>query len=213
LKNPLQHIIIKNYTTESGALYPEIKLSYQVFGKPLGTAPVVLVNHALTGNSNVAGKDGWWKDLVGEDKVIGTKLYTVLAFNIPGNGYDGFVIDNYKDFVARDIARLFLTGLKELKIEKLFALIGGSLGGGIAWEMAAINPDITEHLIPVATDWKSTDWLIANCQIQEQFLLNSKNPVHDARMHAMLCYRTPGAFKERIQRSKTEESEVFNLRS
>jgi homoserine O-acetyltransferase len=174
---------------------------------------VVLVNHALTGNSNVTGKDGWWQDLVGDDKVIDTKLYTVLAFNIPGNGFDSFVIDNYKDFVARDIASLFLMGLKELKIEKLFALIGGSLGGAIAWEMAVLNPDITEHLIPVATDWKSTDWLIANCQIQEQFLLNSRNPVHDARMHAMLCYRTPESFNERFQRSKKDNSEIFNVES
>jgi aspartokinase/homoserine dehydrogenase 1 len=213
LKKGLQHIIIQNFTTESKVINLEINLSYQVFGKTLGTAPVVLVNHALTGNSNVTGKDGWWQDLVGDDKVIDTKLYTVLAFNIPGNGFDSFVIDNYKDFVARDIASLFLMGLKELKIEKLFALIGGSLGGAIAWEMAVLNPDITEHLIPVATDWKSTDWLIANCQIQEQFLLNSRNPVHDARMHAMLCYRTPESFNERFQRSKKDNSEIFNVES
>jgi len=209
----LRHIIIKDFITESKVVNPVINLSYQVFGKPIGLAPVVLVNHALTGNSNVAGKDGWWQDLVGDDKVIDTKLYTVLSFNIPGNGFDGFVIDNYKDFVARDIASLFLIGLKKLKIDKLFAIIGGSLGGGIAWEMAVLNPDITEHLIPVATDWKSTDWLIANCQIQEQFLLNSRNPVHDARMHAMLCYRTPESFNERFQRSKNEELEIFNVES
>jgi bifunctional aspartokinase / homoserine dehydrogenase 1 len=213
LKKDLRHIIIKDFITESKVVNPVINLSYQVFGKPIGLAPVVLVNHALTGNSNVAGKDGWWQDLVGDDKVIDTKLYTVLSFNIPGNGFDGFVIDNYKDFVARDIASLFLIGLKKLKIDKLFAIIGGSLGGGIAWEMAVLNPDITEHLIPVATDWKSTDWLIANCQIQEQFLLNSRNPVHDARMHAMLCYRTPESFNERFQRSKNEELEIFNVES
>ena len=213
MKKDLRHIIIKDFTTESKVVNPVINLSYQVFGNPIGTAPVVLVNHALTGNSNVTGKDGWWQDLVGDDKVIDTKLYTVLSFNIPGNGFDGFVIDNYKDFVARDIASLFLIGLKELKIDKLFAIIGGSLGGGIAWEMAVLNPDITEHLIPVATDWKSTDWLIANCQIQEQFLLNSRNPVHDARMHAMLCYRTPESFNERFQRSKNEELEIFNVES
>jgi bifunctional aspartokinase / homoserine dehydrogenase 1 len=213
LKKSLQHIIVKDYITESNVPVSEIKLSYQVFGKPLGSVPIVLVNHALTGNSNVAGEDGWWKDLIGEDKVIDTKLYTILAFNIPGNGFDSFVIENYKDFVARDIARIFLIGLHELQISRLFAIIGGSLGGGIAWEMAVLNPDITEHLIPVATDWKSTDWLIANCQIQEQFLLNSKNPVHDARMHAMLCYRTPESFNERFQRSKNADSEIFNVES
>jgi len=213
LKHPIQHITIKDFETENKALISEIKLSYQVFGKPLGSAPIVLVNHALTGNSNVAGNDGWWKDLIGDDKVIDTKLYSVLAFNIPGNGFDGFVIENYKDFVARDIANLFLIGLEKLKIDQLFAVIGGSLGGGIAWEMAVLKPDFIQHLIPVATDWKSTDWLIANCQIQEQFLLNSKNPVHDARMHAMLCYRTPESFKERFQRSKNDDLEIFNVES
>jgi len=213
MKANLLHTQIVNYTTEKGAAYAEIKLSYQLFGKALGTAPVVLINHALTGNSNVTGEDGWWKDLIGDDKVIDTKLYTVLAFNIPGNGIDGFVIENYKDFIARDVARLFLLGLEQLQIKSLFAIIGGSLGGGIAWEMAVLNPEITKHLIPVATDWKSTDWLIANCQIQEQFLLNSTNPVHDARMHAMLCYRTPESFKERFQRSKNDDLEIFNVES
>ncbi|MCF7567129.1 bifunctional aspartate kinase/homoserine dehydrogenase I [Sabulilitoribacter arenilitoris] len=213
MKNSLSHINISSFITESKVSIPEINLSYQVFGKPLGSAPIVLVNHALTGNSNVTGKDGWWKDLIGDNKVIDTKLYSVLAFNIPGNGFDGYTIENYKDFVARDVANLFLLGLESLHIEKLFAVIGGSLGGGIAWEMAAIKPDFTEHLIPVATDWKSTDWLIANCQIQEQFLLNSKNPVHDARMHAMLCYRTPESFKERFHRSKNDDLEIFNVES
>ena len=209
---PLNFLNIKNYTIENGKVV-DIQLSYEVFGQPLGTAPIVLVNHALTGNSNVAGEGGWWLDLIGPDKVIDTNVYTILSFNIPGNGYDGFVIENYKDYVARDIAKLFLEGLKRLQITKVFALIGGSLGGGIAWEMAFLAPKLAEHLIPVATDWKSTDWLIANCQIQEQFLVNSSNPVHDARMHAMLCYRTPKSFKERFQRSKNDALKIFNVES
>jgi len=209
----LHHIEILNYKTVSRKTVECINLSYQVFGKPLGTAPIVLVNHALTGNSNVSGENGWWKAVIGASKTIDTSTYTILAFNIPGNGFDGFEITNYKDFVARDIAHLFLKGLEKLNVKKLFALIGGSLGGGIAWEMAVINPKITDHLVVIATDWKSTDWLIANCQIQEQFLTNSSNPVHDARMHAMLCYRTPKSFKERFQRSKNEALEIFNVES
>ena len=209
----LYHIKIPSFTPSKGDKSQEINLSYQLFGKELYTAPVVLVNHALTGNSNVTGKDGWWSDLIGDGKVIDTEKFTVVAFNIPGNGFDSFVIDNYKDFVARDIAKIFLLGLEKLKLENLFAIIGGSLGGGIAWEMAVLNPTITKNLITIATDWKSTDWLIANCQIQEQFLSNSCNPVHDARMHAMLCYRTPESFNERFQRSKNEELEIFNVES
>ena len=211
--NQLNYITIQNFSSEKGTEPQDIQLSYQLFGKKLHTAPIVLINHALTGNSDVAGEKGWWKDVVGESKVIDTAKYTILAFNIPGNGFDEFVIENYKDFVARDIAHLFLIGLHELKINQLFSIVGGSLGGGIAWEMAVLNPIITKHLIVVATDWKSTDWLIANCQIQEQFLSNSSNPVHDARMHAMLCYRTPESFKERFQRSKNDDLEIFNVES
>ncbi len=208
----LHKLKIETYTTFSGTTQ-DIQLSYQLFGKELHTAPIVLVNHALTGNSNVTGKDGWWSALIGKGKCLDTDKYTVLSFNIPGNGHDEFSIDNYKDFVAGDMARIFLIGLERLHIKKLFAIIGGSLGGGIAWEMAVMDPNITQHLIPVASDWKSTDWLIANCQIQEQFLVNSKQPVHDARMHAMLCYRTPESFKARFKRSTNEELQVFNVES
>ncbi|MGJ8745407.1 bifunctional aspartate kinase/homoserine dehydrogenase I [Polaribacter sp.] len=213
MKEVLQHIKIKNFTTEVGASISELNLSYQVFGKELGIAPIILVNHALTGNSNVAGNNGWWQDIVGKNKAINTDVYTILSFNIPGNGFDGFLIDTYKSFIARDVARIFLQGLTALKINKLFALIGGSLGGGIAWEMMVLNNKLTQHFLPIATDWKSTDWLIANCQIQEQFLVNSSNPVHDARMHAMLCYRTPESFKERFHRSKKVNSDIFDVES
>jgi homoserine acetyltransferase len=53
-----------------------------------------------------------------------------------------------------------------LEINKLFALIGGSVGGGIAWEILALEPKLAQNFIPA--DWKATDWLIANCYLQEQ---------------------------------------------
>jgi homoserine O-acetyltransferase len=211
LENKINQIQIHNYTTETGVQYPILNLSYQVFGPSLNTAPIVLVNHALTGNSNVIGAQGWWNDLIGESKTIDTNKYTVLAFNVPGNGYDGFGIENYQDFNARDIARVFNQGIKTLQISQLYAIIGGSVGGGIAWEMTALEPKITQHLIPIATDWKSTDWLIANCFLQEQILANSSKPIEDARIHAMLCY--PESFSSKFQRTTNEELAVFNIES
>ena len=123
LNKNLNHVTIESYVTESGARFSNLPLSYQLFGEALGTAPVILINHALTGNSDVAGEDSWWKDLIGENKVIDTNEYTILCFNIPGNGYDDFLIDDYKSFIARDIARIFLLGLEKLKIRNIqFAL-------------------------------------------------------------------------------------------
>jgi homoserine O-acetyltransferase len=212
VKPTLHKIPIDHFITESGKTI-SIQLSYQIFGQPLFEAPIVLVNHALTGNSDVCGENGWWKDLIGKDKAIDTKHYTVLAFNIPGNGYDGFLVENYQDFISKDIAKLFLIGLEKLKIKHLFSIIGGSLGGSIAWQMAVLHPSICKHLIPIASDFRATDWLIANCKIQTQFLNNSSNPIHDARMHAMLLYRTPASFNNRFNRTMNTDLKIFNVES
>ncbi|UZO81012.1 alpha/beta fold hydrolase [Aquimarina sp. ERC-38] len=212
----LQKVSIENYKTIKGKELDQIVVTYELFGKDLYTAPVVLVNHALTGNSTVCGEQGWWKGLIGEGKCINTKDYTILAFNIPGNGYDGIeenLIQDYQSFTARDVAKIFNQVIKQLEIQKIFATIGGSVGGGIAWELAVLNPSLIEHLIPVAADWKSTDWLKANCLVQEQILLNSKNPVHDARLHAMLFYRSPESFKIKFNRSFNEDWGVYNVES
>ena len=205
---------IYNYITYRGAQYQELSLSYEVFGLPLHTAPIVLINHALTGNSDVmSAEKGWWKDIIGNQKLIDTEKYTVIAFNVLGNGYDGLLIDNYKDFIAKDIARLFYTVLKELEIKQLYAIMGGSLGGGIAWEMASLYPNFSEYIIPIASDWKATDWIIAHNYTQESILLHSSQPLQDARKMAMLFYRTPAAFGKKFQRTRTEENSKFNTES
>ena len=206
MSNKIKYISPFNYKRFDGGLQ-KISLSYQIFGKPIGVSPVILVNHALTGNSNVAGRNGWWNKLIGSNKVINTNKFTVVSFNIPGNGYDNIeenLIYNYKDFIAIDIAKIFSIGLKKLNINKLYAAIGGSLGGGIVWELAILNPDLIKHIIPVASDWKSSDWLIANCFIQDSILNNSSKPLYDARIHAMTLYRTPESFNSRYSREKKD---------
>jgi len=215
LNDFLSYISLENYITFAGEV-TSVDLSYQVFGPTLGTAPVVLITHALTGNSQVTGDGGWWTSLVGADKAIDTEKYTVLAFNIPGNGYDGLeenLYDNYKIFTAKDVARLFSMGLDKLGVKKLFANVGGSLGGGIAWELSVLKPLLSKHLIVVATDWKASDWVIANAKIQESILENSCNPLHDARMHAMLMYRTPDSFTLKFNRTKNDGLGIFNIES
>ena len=213
MEKELLHIEIENYTTVKGVDYIAIPLSYECFGAPLHSAPIVLVNHALTGNSSVVGTYGWWNELVGKDKLIDTNRYTVLAFNVPGNGYDQFLIESYKDFTTTDVAKLFKIGLDKLGIPKLFATIGGSIGGSIAWELAALFPDFIENIIPIASDWKATDWLISNTRIQEQILLNSSQPVHDARIHAMNLYRTPESYHSKFNRSRNKELNMYNVES
>lgn len=210
--NDLKYIDLASFKTLKGTDFP-VKISYEHQGLPIGEAPVVLVNHALTGNSTLVGKNGWWNDIVGENKLIDTLHFTVIAFNIPGNGYDGLLIDSYQDLVLADIAHMVYQALQQLNITSLHSAIGGSIGGGLAWELAAAYPTFIENLIPIATDWKSSDWVIANAFLQDKILENSSSPIHDARLHAMLCYRTPGSFKSRFDRSINEELKIYNVES
>jgi homoserine O-acetyltransferase len=210
----INKIDVFNFNLENGKQKTCIPLHYQLFGQPIGNSPVVVVNHALTGNSNVSGENGWWKDLIGENKIIDTNYFTIIAFNIPGNGFDENpenLIANYKDFTIRDIVRIFWEGLFFLKIETVFAIIGGSLGGAVAWEMTALYPKRIQNLIPIATDWKATDWIIANVLIQDQILNNSDDPIADARLHAMLLYRTPQSINQRFQRKKLDNLSSYQI--
>ena len=93
------HYTLTDFVTSYGVRIPALRVYYQVFGKALGTAPVVVVNHAFTGNSQVTGENGWWKEAIGEGKLIDTLKYTVVAFNIPGNGFgarEEDMIPNYE---------------------------------------------------------------------------------------------------------------------
>ena len=206
-------ISINNFTTDSGAAYDKIDLHYQHFGQSFDHAPVVLINHSLTSDANVAGHKGWWSEIVGINRAIDLNKFTVLCINIPGNGFNEENFNFSIELDLGDIAHIFIKVLDKLKISKLHAIIGGSIGGCITWEMAAIKNDIAEKIIPVASDWKANDWLIANTFLQDRILENSKDPIGDARIHAMTFYRTPESLNQRFSRSKNIEKGIYNVES
>ncbi len=210
----IKEVSIDNFKSYKGKFFNSVKLTYQVFGQPLGGAEVVLINHALTGNSEVAGERGWWKSLVGLNKIINLNDYTVITFDIPNNNY---AIEHseiqYDDLIVADIAKLFVKGLKQIKVKKLFACLGSSLGGCVAWEIAIQYPDFVQNIFPIASDWKATDWIIAQCGIQNNVLDHSCEPMEDARKMAMLFYRTPESFADKFNRSKCERQGIPNVMS
>ncbi len=209
----LEELVIRDFENSAGTRQ-DIHLSYQFFGKKPSEAPIVLVNHALTGNSLVTGHNGWWKDLIGENKCIDSHKFSILAFNIPGNGFKGHedqFFDNYKEFTLKDIAKIQAIALENLGIWKLFAVIGGSIGGALAWELAVLKPGLAENIIPIASDYKATDWLLANCRIQDHILNNSSDPVHDARMHAMTFYRTPQSLAQKFSGKRNTENRFYEV--
>lgn len=212
ITNEISTCSIDNFISYKGKFFDSITLTYQLFGQPLGEAEVILVNHALTGNSDVAGEKGWWKSLVGINKVINLNDYTVITFDIPNNNYAIEHDDiEFDDLIIADIAKLFVEGLKKIKVNKLFACVGSSLGGCIAWEIAVQYPDFVQNIFPIASDWKATDWIIAQCRIQNDLLDHSCKPMEDARKMAMLFYRTPESFTNKFNRSECEKQRIPNV--
>ena len=201
----LGQVTLSDFRNWRGESIPSLTLTYQVAGPALGTAPIVLVCHALTGNSAVAGPEGWWAKLIGPGQTIDTIRYTILSIDIPGNEYAGSApLDDPSLLSVRDVARLWLLVLRELRVDQLYALIGPSLGGGIAWQIAALEPTLAEYLFPIATDYKASDWLLAQTEVQRLILDHSDCPIHDARVHAMLTYRTPESLIGRFEGKTTD---------
>ena len=87
MEEELKYILLENFETLSGTKVNKINLSYQVFGKKLGSAPVILVNHALTGNSLVSGINGWWSEIIGNEKPINTNNHLVAKKWSLGTGF------------------------------------------------------------------------------------------------------------------------------
>lgn len=197
MSEKLKHISIPDLKLRSGK-QQDVSVSYQIFGRELHTAPIILVNHALTGNSDVTS---WWGEIVGAGKTINLNHFTVLALDIPGNGYDDdaeHLIYNYQDWCLGDVALAFAKAIQTLQISRIEIGIGGSIGGALLWELLAIQPNLFKTIVPIAADWKATDWLIACCHIQETILKTSNNPIQTARQHAMTFYRSPQGLKQKF---------------
>lgn len=207
----IKKIIIKDFRSEKGVNLSDIPLTYEVAGPPIGTAPIVVVNHALTGNSSVTGEQGWWNKLISDEGGIPLSHYTILSFNIPGNGYDGTESKDPESFSLRDIATLFIKGIEHLGITEVYCIIGASMGGSLTWQMAHLSPKLAQKIFPIACDYRASDWLLTQTLIQKQILANSSDPLRDARIHAMSCYRTPQSLNIRFDGKQEQQQRQEQL--
>ncbi len=203
MKGKLNYCNFKDFELSSGQKIV-VNLSYQTYGLNVGEGPVVVINHSLTGDSNVSGNSGWWNELVGHNKMIDLNKFCVICINVPGNIVELKDFDYNIKWILNDIAKLFISLLKKLKIKKVHSVIGGSIGGGLVWEMGLLENDYFENLIPIAADYKASDWLLSNTYFQDLILKNSNNPVFDARLNAMLSYRNPKSLNKRFERSSDD---------
>lgn len=216
----LYSVTIDNFTSQKGYNFPKITLSYEVFGSSKNWTDnrVVLINHALTGNSHVAGENGWWSSLLRDKGPIDLQHYTVICFNIPGNGYcdSDTPFPRHDLLTTRDVAALYGRAIAQLGIQKLYAVLGPSLGGLITWEMAIEVPQLAHHFIPIGAHYESTDWIKAHTAIQEEIVKMASTEeigIKISRMLAMMFYRTSISFAKRFQGEFNKKKGMYQVES
>ena len=153
----------------SGGTLAGYTLAVETYGRLNATrSNAVLVCHALNASHHVAGVAadgslGWWDNLVGPGKPLDTDRFFVIGVNNPGSCFGStgpmhenpatgrpygadFPVMTVEDWVAAQ-ARL----LDHLGIERLAAVVGGSLGGMqvLAWTLQ--HPARVAHAVAIAT--------------------------------------------------------------
>lgn len=160
----------KSLKLESGESLPGFQLRYTTLGKlNHDRSNIVWVCHALTGSSDFTD---WWSELFREGSAFDPQHYFIICANMPGGCYGstGPLSLNpegqpyYHTFPAltnRDVIAAFDLLRRELRIERIHTLIGGSLGGQQVLEWAVQQPDVFEHVVPIACNAFHSPWGIA----------------------------------------------------
>ncbi len=155
---------------DCGRTLASLTVAYRCYGT-LNDARsnAILICHALTGDQYVAdvnpvtGKPGWWDQLVGPGKPVDTDKFFVICTNVlggcmgttgPRSPHDDAPGQPWgTDFPAvtiNDMVRAQKRFIDHLGIAKLFAVVGGSMGGMQALSWAARYPDAVFAAVPVA---------------------------------------------------------------
>ena len=180
-----------NLKLESGDIIDSFKLAFKTYGK-LNTdkTNAILVCHALTGdqyvagNNPITGREGWWSRMVGPNKPIDTNKFFVICSNVLGgcagstgpkelqNGSDVAYGGNFPSVTIKDMVKAQSLLIESLNIEKLFSVIGGSMGAMQALQWAIDFPDKILNIIHIAGALKHSAQNIAFHEVGRQAIMS-----------------------------------------
>src|ERR687886_1897177 len=229
------HHRIGSFEPELGGHLSEVTLGYETWGELDGTGEnAVLIVHALTGDAHAAGepseayrKGGWWNPMIGPGRAIDTERYFVVCSNVLGGCYGSTgptSIDpetgrpygmRFPVVTIRDIVRAQKRLLDDLGVQRLKAVIGGSIGGQQALEWAVEFPDFMEKTVPIAANGALGPLGLGMSEIGRRAIMadplwrggdyygEEKGPetgLAIARMAGMLTYQSAAGQWERVGR-------------
>lgn len=181
-------------TLASGRALDRVEVAYETWGElDADRANAILICHALSGDSHVAGllpgasrtsgAVGWWDSMVGPGKAIDTDRFFVVCANVLG-GCSGTTGPSSIDpatgepfglrfplVTIEDMADAHARLLDALGIERLAAVVGGSMGGMQALALAKRHPERIASVIADATTWRLGAQAIAFNEVGRRAIL------------------------------------------
>ncbi|MDR1341379.1 MAG: homoserine O-acetyltransferase [Prevotellaceae bacterium] len=204
------------FRLETGEVLEDIEITYHTLGTLTAGSKVVWICHALTANSNA--KD-WWEGMVGDDRFFNGQDYFLVCANVPGSCYGTTgplsvnpqtgkpYFGNFPHVTVRDMVAAHNKLREYLGIDRIYAVIGSSIGGFQAIEYAMSIPDRIEHLVLIATNCRVTPWGTAFNEAQRMSIFADKTYFDNvpegglegmkaARATALLSYRSYDGYNQ-----------------
>ena len=233
-----KHIVENVLKLDCGKEISNFPIAYETFGvlnKEKNNS--ILIFHALTGDQFPSGKnpitnkEGWWSYALGPNKAIDTNKYFVISANVIGGCMGSFgpssinpktnkpYGSNFPVITINDMVNAQNHLLDFFGIKKLFAVIGGSMGGMQVLQFVSNFPNKAEVAIPIACTASHSAQNIALNELGRQaimadsewnngkYLENGKNPSKGlavARMAAHITYLSKMGLQEKFGRKLQE---------
>ncbi|KUO60703.1 MAG: hypothetical protein APF84_15955 [Gracilibacter sp. BRH_c7a] len=175
----------------SGKVLKNVEVAYHTYGRLNKEADnALIICHALTGDhypGRYENIKGWWETLVGPGKVIDTRRFFIVCSNIIGGCYGStgpssldpdteapygmnFPLIEFADAVTAQVKLA-----QSLGIKKVFAVVGGSMGGMNALEWGMQDKIPVDRLVILAAPARSSPLVIAFHEIQRQAIMLDPN--------------------------------------
>ncbi len=187
-KEKQKFALLGDFKLDSGEVIEGLEIGYRTFGKLNNDSSNVILFPTWFG-----GKSENLANLIGEDKLVDSSKYFVVAIDAIGNGVSTSPSnsatqenDNFPFFTLKDVVRSQEMALKSLGIDHLYGIIGGSMGGMQVFQWIVNYPDFMDKAVSYTGTPKFTSY-------------------------DRLYWETRKEMIEYLQNGKATEEEIYNI--